>query len=129
MYRQSEKNLLNSNISSTCPHNVANFGPLAVEIGSGIWGTPTNFNGFCVLASLLQRRRSLEVNQTLHGGRHLYLAGRPSLCASAHIRVLYLFITVKINGPTIATTLRNGYNCCCPLGKFFYLTSGQRKGI
>ena len=44
---------------------MANFGPLAVEIGSGVWGTPANFNGFRVLASLLQRRRSTEVNQTL----------------------------------------------------------------
>ena len=49
MYRQSEKNLLRSNISSTCPHNMVNFGPLTAEIGSGVWGTPTNFNGFCVL--------------------------------------------------------------------------------
>ena len=38
-YRQSEKNFLNSNISSTCPHNMANFGPLAAEIGWGVWGT------------------------------------------------------------------------------------------
>jgi len=45
MYRQSEKSLLNSNISSTCPHNMANFGQLAAEIGSGVWGTPANFNG------------------------------------------------------------------------------------
>jgi len=22
------------------------FGPLTAEIGSGVWGTPTNFNGF-----------------------------------------------------------------------------------
>jgi len=36
MYRQSEKNLSNSNISSTCPHNMANFGRLAAEIGSGV---------------------------------------------------------------------------------------------
>ena len=27
------KNLLNSNISSTCPHNIANFAPLTAEIG------------------------------------------------------------------------------------------------
>ena len=32
-YRQSEKNLLNSNIFPTSPHNMVNFGPLAVEIG------------------------------------------------------------------------------------------------
>jgi len=29
MYRQSEKNLLSSNISSICPHNMVNFGLLA----------------------------------------------------------------------------------------------------
>jgi len=29
-----------------CLHNVVNFGPLAAEIGSGVWGTPANFNGF-----------------------------------------------------------------------------------
>ena len=45
---------------------MVNVGPLAAEIGSGVWGTPANFNGFCVLASLLQRRRSVEVNQTVH---------------------------------------------------------------
>jgi len=31
-----------------------------------VWGTPANFNGFRVLASLLQRRRSAEANQTFH---------------------------------------------------------------
>jgi len=46
--------LLGSNISSTCPHNMANFGPLAAEIGSGGWCTPANFNGFRVLASLVE---------------------------------------------------------------------------
>jgi len=53
MYRQSEKNLLRSNTSSTCPYNMANFGPLAAEILSLYWGTPANFNGFRVLAALL----------------------------------------------------------------------------
>ena len=47
------KNLLSSNMSSTCPHNMVNFGPLTAEIGSGVWGTPANFNGFRVLAALL----------------------------------------------------------------------------
>jgi len=45
---------------------MGNFGTLAAEIGSLVWGTPANFNGFCVLASLLQRRRSTEANQALH---------------------------------------------------------------
>jgi len=34
--------------------------------GGYVWGTPANFNGFRVLASLLHRRRSLEANQTFH---------------------------------------------------------------
>jgi len=33
----------------------------------GSLGHPSNFNGFRVLPSLLQRRRSPEANQTLHG--------------------------------------------------------------
>jgi len=45
---------------------MVNFSPLAAEIGSVVWGTPVNFNGFRVLASLLQRRRSTEPIQTLH---------------------------------------------------------------
>ena len=39
---------------------MVNFGPLATEIGSLVWGTAANFNGFGVLASLLQRLRSTE---------------------------------------------------------------------
>jgi len=40
MYQQSEKNFLNSNISSISPHNMVNFGPLTAQIGSGVWGAP-----------------------------------------------------------------------------------------
>ena len=58
--------MLNSNISWTCSDNMMNFGPLAAEIGLPVWGTSANFNGFRVLPSLLQRRRSPEANQTLH---------------------------------------------------------------
>ena len=64
MCRQSERNLLNSNISSRCPHSMANFGPLTAAIGLPVWGTPANFNRFRVLASVLQQRRSPEANQT-----------------------------------------------------------------
>ena len=31
---------------------MVNFGPPAAEILSLVWGTPTNFNWFCVLALL-----------------------------------------------------------------------------
>jgi len=43
-----KKNLLSSNISSRCPHNMMNFGPLAAEIGPVVWGTPAYFNVFPV---------------------------------------------------------------------------------
>ena len=65
MYRQSEKNLLSSNISSTCPHNMVNFGLRAAEIVSGVWGTPVTFNGFRVLAALLRGSQVVSVSQTL----------------------------------------------------------------
>ena len=57
------KKLLSSNTSSTCPYNMVNFGPLVAEILSLVWGTPANFNGFRVLAALLQA--SSGVSQTL----------------------------------------------------------------
>ena len=75
-----KKNLLNSNISSTCSHNM-NFGPLTAEIGSGVWGTPANFNGFRVLTSLLHRRRLTEVSQTLHD-----VSPSPGLVHYIHVR-------------------------------------------
>ena len=59
------KNLLSSNISSRCPHNVVNFGSLTAEIDSGVWGTPANLNGFRVLAALLHGSRVVGVSQTL----------------------------------------------------------------
>jgi len=64
IYRQSEKNFLNRSISFTCPHNMVNFCLVTAEIDWWVWGTPANFNEFRALASLLQRRRSTDVNQT-----------------------------------------------------------------
>jgi len=48
-----KKDLLSSSTFSTCPDNMVNFSQLTAEIGSGVWGTPANFNRFCVLAVLL----------------------------------------------------------------------------
>jgi len=56
---------------------MVNFGWLAAEIGSLLWDTPANGNGFRVLASLLQQRPSTEASQTLHNtvscARTLYI--------------------------------------------------------
>jgi len=87
-YRQSEKNLLSSNMSSTCPHNMVNLGPLAAEINPVVWGTRANFNGFRVLAALLQGIYSSGRQPNfaaLTRRRHLCSAGRPSRWESAHI--------------------------------------------
>jgi len=59
------KKLLNSNISSTRPHNMVNFGVLAADIVSLVWGTPGNFNGFRVMAAFLHGTPVLGVSQTL----------------------------------------------------------------
>jgi len=64
-YRQSEKNMLSSNISSTCLRNMVNFGPLAAQIVSLVWGTPANFNRFRVLAVLLHCTPVVGISQTL----------------------------------------------------------------
>ena len=44
---------------------MVNFGPLAAEIISLVWGTPDNFNGFRDLAALLHGTLVVGVSQTL----------------------------------------------------------------
>jgi len=44
---------------------MVNFGPLAAEIVSGVWGTPANFNGFRILAALLHGTVMVGISQTL----------------------------------------------------------------
>jgi len=85
-----KKHLLSSNTSSTCPRNMVNFGPLTAEIGSGVWGTLANFNGFRVLAALLHGSLVVGVCQSaaLNRGHHLYLAGRLSRWALALAHIL-----------------------------------------
>jgi len=60
------KNVLNSNVSSTCSHSMVNFGLLTAVIVSEVLGIPADFSRLRVLISLLHRRRSTEVNETLH---------------------------------------------------------------
>ena len=44
---------------------MANFGPLVAETDPAVWGTPANFNGFCVLAALLHSTLAAGISQTL----------------------------------------------------------------
>jgi len=71
------KKLLKQQYLPTCPYMV-NFGLLAAEIVSLVWGTPANFNGFRVLASaLLYGTLVVGVSQTaaLNRGRHYIRQG------------------------------------------------------
>jgi len=44
---------------------MVNFGLLAAEIVSGVWGTSATFNAFGVLAALLHGSQVVSVSQTL----------------------------------------------------------------
>jgi len=73
-----KKNLLQQYLP-TRPHHMVNFGPLAAEICWRVWGTPANFNGFCILASLLHGTLVVGVSQTLRrqteGATYIRLGG------------------------------------------------------
>jgi len=45
---------------------MVSFDPVTAEMGSGVWGTPANFNGFRVLAALLHCTLVVGVSPTLH---------------------------------------------------------------
>jgi len=83
------KKLVKQHVSLTCLHNMANFGPLVAHIGSGVWGTPSNFNVFRILTVLLHGTLVVGVSQfaALNRGRHLHSEGRPSRLALAHILI------------------------------------------
>ena len=112
---------------------MVNFGPLAAEMSSLVWGTPDNFNGFRVLAALLHGTLVVGVSQTaaLNRGRLLYSAGRPSRWALTHILVssfffLFFFspnLSVSRLGCVTAATSFTMFGC--PLGCYtIYTFSG-----
>jgi len=88
-----KKNFLNTNTSSTCPDNMANFGLLTAEICWRLWGTPDpcRFQLVSRLGSVTARH-SISGRQpnfaALNRGRHVYSAGRPSRWALAHILLM-----------------------------------------
>jgi len=83
-----KKNLLNSNTSSRCPHNMVNSGLLMRSVGE--FGHPCKFQRVSHLGSVTAwhsssgRQPNFAASNT---GRHLYSAGRPLRWALAHILV------------------------------------------
>jgi len=59
------KKLVKQQYLPTYPYNMVNFGPLAAEIGSLVWSSPANFNGFRILAALLHGTLVVGISQTL----------------------------------------------------------------
>jgi len=130
MYRQSERNSLNNNIS-TRHHNMANFNPLTAEIGWRVLGTPANFIGFRVLVLLLQRHLSPEANQSLHdvwpspGLVHTYIHFQ-GLCPRTEFCQVQASICVQVLRSPILTALPHDTR---PLGVSQTLQRGTRNGI
>jgi len=86
-------------ISSTCPHNIVNFGLLTAEICWRVWAHPCKFQQVLRLGSITAWHSSSGHQPNfaaLNRGRHLYSAGRPSRWALAHILVWYIFIMKMI---------------------------------
>jgi len=96
------KKFLNIDISSTYPHNMVNFGPLAAEIRWRVWDTPANFNGFRVLAALLRCTLVVGVSQTFRrwteGATYIRQGGH-------HVGHWPTFLVINV------TTVNNS---CCP---------------
>jgi len=60
-----QKKLVKQRYLPTCLYNMVNFGPAVAEIGSLVWRTPANFNGFLIVATLLHGTLVVGVSQTL----------------------------------------------------------------
>jgi len=81
------KNLLSSDMSSTCAHNMVNFGLLTAEIDPVVWGTCAKSTGFaswqryCTASSSGRQPNFAALN------RGATYAGRPSRWALTHILV------------------------------------------
>jgi len=59
-------------MSPTRRYTMVNFGPLAAEIGSLVWGTAADFNGFRVLATLLHGTLVVEYLFDLFDGDYTF---------------------------------------------------------
>ena len=96
-----EKNLLSSNMSSTCPHNMVNFSPLTAEIVRE-FGAPlqisTGFESLQPYCTAFSSGRQPNY-AALKRRHHLRSAGRPSRWALAHILVNFMVrVRVNVNG-------------------------------
>ena len=89
------KNLLSSNISSTCPRDMVNLRPTSGWDRFVSLGHPCKFQRVWRLGSVTGRHSSSGRQPNfalLNRGRHLYSAGRPLRWALAHILVSFYLL-------------------------------------
>ena len=80
---------------------MVNFGPLAAEIVSLVWGTPANFNGFRILAALLHGTLVVVVSQILRRWTEGATYIRQGVHHVGHwptFLVLYDFFSLNLHG-------------------------------
>jgi len=86
---------------------MVNFGPVAAEIVSLVWGTPGNFNGFRVLAALLHGTLVVGVSQTLRrwteGATYVLQGGHHV----GHWPTFLVVIITKLEKPSLEVALTN----------------------
>ena len=70
---------------------MVNFGPLAAEIVSLVWGTPANFNGFRVLAALLHGTPWASAKLCGVEQRTPPIFGRAAIISSCH---MYCYVSL-----------------------------------
>jgi len=102
----SGKNLLNRNVSPTCPHNMVNSGPLAAEICWRVWDR-CKFQQVSRLGSDTAQYSGSGRQPNfaaLNRERHLYSPGRPSSWASAHILVCLGLVIPRRVGRSSSTS-------------------------
>jgi len=88
-----KKNLLNTDTSSTCPHNMVNLRATNGWDLLASLGHPFQFQQLSRLGTVTARHSSSGHQPNfaaLNRRRHLYLAGRPSRWALAHILVVII---------------------------------------
>ena len=111
--------------------NMVNLGPLTAEICWRVWGTTANFNRFRVLASLLHRRHSTEVSQTLHDVwpspvlvYYIYIFG--GSCPITEFCQLQNSLCVQVMRSPISAALLHGTRA---VGVSHSLRRGTRNGV
>jgi len=93
-----KKNLLSSNISSRCPHNMVKFGLLAAGAPQLISTAFASWQRYCTQSSTERQPNFAALNRR----SHLCSAGRSSRWALTHILVLHVFLWLKSNSITLA---------------------------